>query len=257
MMMSPVARRLDPWLDLTRESLARPGLFPRRLLLGHLFETFQCLVGFHHRDGASISLAMHDPIPGWPTPELFPLWLKEGPRLHPVIRWYAATGDLTAMSMGRVPNGILAPRSRGIARDLFLPGTLTQQLVIPIAYEESVQTAFVLAKDGSDYTGEDLELARRIQPLILLMARHYAVASETVGKGADLGLTERELVVLGLLARGLTAAAIGRRLSISARTVHVHLQNIYRKLEVNDRLLAVRLYHENATASGPASVPTH
>ena len=53
-------------------------------------------------------------------------------------------------------------------------------------------------------------------------------------------LTGREVTVLALLAQGHTAAAIGRRLGISPRTVHVHLDHLYRKLEVHDRMTAVR-----------------
>jgi DNA-binding CsgD family transcriptional regulator len=52
-------------------------------------------------------------------------------------------------------------------------------------------------------------------------------------------LTDREATVLDLLARGLTAAAIGRRLGISSRTVHRHQGHLYRKLQVSDRLVAV------------------
>lgn len=52
-------------------------------------------------------------------------------------------------------------------------------------------------------------------------------------------LTNREATVLGLLAEGLTAAAIGRRLGISERTVHRHQGHLYRKLQARDRLVAV------------------
>ncbi|MEU4242438.1 helix-turn-helix transcriptional regulator [Actinoplanes sp. NPDC026619] len=52
-------------------------------------------------------------------------------------------------------------------------------------------------------------------------------------------LTQRESAVLGLLAGGLTAAAIARRLGISERTVHRHQNHLYRKLGVSDRLVAV------------------
>ncbi|HEV2378068.1 MAG TPA: helix-turn-helix transcriptional regulator [Streptosporangiaceae bacterium] len=52
-------------------------------------------------------------------------------------------------------------------------------------------------------------------------------------------LTPRELTVLALLAESLTARAIANRLGISARTVHHHLEHIYRKLEATDRLGAV------------------
>lgn len=52
-------------------------------------------------------------------------------------------------------------------------------------------------------------------------------------------LTRREREVLAQLATGSTAAGIGRRLQISERTVHKHLENVYAKLEVHDRLGAV------------------
>ncbi|MBW4718457.1 helix-turn-helix transcriptional regulator [Saccharothrix obliqua] len=56
---------------------------------------------------------------------------------------------------------------------------------------------------------------------------------------SDCGLTEREHMVLTVLAEGLTADAIARRMDISPRTVHRHLQHLYRKLGTTDRLSAV------------------
>jgi len=52
-------------------------------------------------------------------------------------------------------------------------------------------------------------------------------------------LTDRELDVLRLAARGLTNRAIGRELGISHRTVQGHLANIYGKLGANSRTEAV------------------
>jgi DNA-binding CsgD family transcriptional regulator len=57
----------------------------------------------------------------------------------------------------------------------------------------------------------------------------------------DHQMTSRELEVLGLLSEGLLATSIASRLSLSPRTVHKHLGNIYRKLGVHDRLVAVSL----------------
>jgi DNA-binding NarL/FixJ family response regulator len=48
-------------------------------------------------------------------------------------------------------------------------------------------------------------------------------------------LTERELNVVGLLARGLSNKDIGSRLYISATTVKFHVRNIMRKLNVSTR----------------------
>ena len=52
-------------------------------------------------------------------------------------------------------------------------------------------------------------------------------------------LTEREVEVLRLAARGLTNKAIGQELGISGRTVQGHLANIYGKMHVGSRTEAV------------------
>lgn len=53
------------------------------------------------------------------------------------------------------------------------------------------------------------------------------------------GLTERELKVLGLLARGLSNRDIGAQLYVSETTVKFHVRNIMRKLDVSSRAEAV------------------
>jgi DNA-binding CsgD family transcriptional regulator len=54
-------------------------------------------------------------------------------------------------------------------------------------------------------------------------------------------LTAREIEVLQLVARGLTAQAVAHACRISVRTVHKHLENAYTTLGVHDRLSAVDL----------------
>lgn len=68
---------------------------------------------------------------------------------------------------------------------------------------------------------------------------------------ASSGLTTREIEVLRLMAQGLLARTIATRLDVSTRTVHKHVGNIYRKLDVHDRLVAVRLA-ERLGLLGPA-----
>lgn len=69
---------------------------------------------------------------------------------------------------------------------------------------------------------------------------------EAAGRRAakERGLTDREVEVLRLLAHGLLATSIAARLSLSPRTVHKHLGNIYEKLGVHDRLVAVNIARE-------------
>ena len=52
-------------------------------------------------------------------------------------------------------------------------------------------------------------------------------------------LTERELEILKLIARGSSNSEISEFLFISLNTVKTHIKNIFQKFEVNDRTLAV------------------
>ena len=54
-------------------------------------------------------------------------------------------------------------------------------------------------------------------------------------------LTSREMEVLQLLAQGMNNRAIAESMSVSERTVHAHLSNIFTKMDVSSRLEAVLL----------------
>jgi DNA-binding NarL/FixJ family response regulator len=57
-------------------------------------------------------------------------------------------------------------------------------------------------------------------------------------------LSERELEVLGLVARGLSNSQIADRLLISGKTVSNHISNIFLKLHVSDRAQAIVRAHQ-------------
>ena len=59
------------------------------------------------------------------------------------------------------------------------------------------------------------------------------------------GLTERELEVFTLVARGLSNAQCAARLSISAATVKTHVTRIFAKLNLRDRAQVVVLGYES------------
>jgi DNA-binding CsgD family transcriptional regulator len=73
---------------------------------------------------------------------------------------------------------------------------------------------------------------------LLLLDEHRFVSDS---RAAEHGLTARETEVVALAARGLTNRAIGERLSISARTVHKHFENVYAKLGVRTRAAALAM----------------
>jgi DNA-binding NarL/FixJ family response regulator len=63
------------------------------------------------------------------------------------------------------------------------------------------------------------------------------------------GLTEREVEVVGLLARGLQTKQIARQLEISPKTADRHIQSAYRKMEVSSRAAATLFATENGLVS--------
>jgi len=67
-------------------------------------------------------------------------------------------------------------------------------------------------------------------------------------------LTTRELELLGVLADGWTNLQIATRTGISENTVKYHLKNLYDKLGVRNRAMAVALYASERNR-GPQPVP--
>lgn len=61
----------------------------------------------------------------------------------------------------------------------------------------------------------------------------------------SVGLTERELSILRLVAEGLSNLDIASRLFVTEQTVKFHLSNIYRKLGVGNRTEATRFAYRN------------
>ena len=127
------------------------------------------------------------------------------------------------------------------------------RVVILTSYDDDPYV-FALLQAGADgyvlktATGDELVRAVRtvhrgesaLSPEIASKVVRQAMTGHPEGAAEQVeNLTERELDVLRLAARGLTNRAIGHELSISHRTVQGHLQSIYGKLDVGSRTEAV------------------
>ena len=105
-------------------------------------------------------------------------------------------------------------------------------------------SGYILKTAGSRELAEAVRAVHRGESALDPAVAHKVVQQLTSGRphGAQAAveaLTERELDVLRLAAKGMTNKAIGRALDISDRTVQGHLANIYGKLSVGSRTEAV------------------
>jgi DNA-binding CsgD family transcriptional regulator len=112
------------------------------------------------------------------------------------------------------------------------------QLIAPVAApaRSTVRRVWVLGRPSNDFTVADREVAVALQPLLTAVTRHYvrSFGRRLPAEAAAL-VTERERAVLTLLLAGHPPAAISVQLDMSVRTVHKHLERIYRKFDVHDR----------------------
>jgi len=186
----------------------------------------------------------------WPSDALLAVddledWTAgEGRGANPLVRWYTTTEDPRPFTMGRVPTSIVPGRDRARIRSALRRVNLDQQLSIPFRLSARTHHAYVLGRSTSDFADDDLVVASHVQRVLRAVDDHINLLrdlSQLTGVAVDVGLTGRETTVLGLAAAGHSTRAISRRLSCSPRTVEKHLERIYRKLGVRDRLNAVRV----------------
>ena len=98
--------------------------------------------------------------------------------------------------------------------------------------------------DSSDICQSIHELLDGGAPISPVIARYLIrYFREDMGEAAsvnpDLGVSDRELEVLRLAAKGYTYQEVADLLGLSVNTVGTHTRNVYRKLEVSSRSEAV------------------
>jgi len=188
----------------------------------------------------------------WPVDEQFfghraevDRWsVTEAPTGHPVLRYYRATLDCAPVQVHDVPARFADRRVVGAWLELSSAWGAPAQLALPLHFGHNDHRAFVLGR-MDPFTPGELELFDVLQRLLIgvdrqvVALRGVAPTPRAWAAAESARLTARELAVLGQVAKGLTATAVGRSLGIVPSTVHKHLERVYTKLGVRDRLGAV------------------
>jgi DNA-binding CsgD family transcriptional regulator len=121
------------------------------------------------------------------------------------------------------------------------PGAFVAAVALPVSGRLACLAAYRTERDFTSTERERLQLVR--SALLVALQR---VVRNGVPPPLPSGLTPREAEVLAALAEGATPHQIARELHISPRTVHKHLEHVYRKLGVSHRGAATATLSERA-----------
>lgn len=162
---------------------------------------------------------------------------------HPVLAHCQATGDGSALRI----SDFLSDRqfrALGLYRDFYRQAEVDYQLTVTVPGPRRSLIGIALNRRHTDFRDEDRELLNLLRPHIGQAAVIGQLLSEPspLAPLTDAGtslLTPRQGRVLQLVSAGYDDRSIGRLLGISPRTVHTHLQHVYRILGVTSRTEAL------------------
>jgi len=198
--------------------------------LRHLFQAEFAGVGQVDLRGTASRRWADSPGPIPASPEDFHTYAAS----HPLARAYQHTREPVPLRLSDVTSAQTAPPAFG---------GMSRALTIPLAITPHHVCAIALMRDRLDFSARDLRLACQLQPVLsgiyALRDRLAHQPPALTSAKTDVPLTARELAILNLMADGLIAAAIARRLGISRGTVSKHIDHLYRKLGTHDRTSAV------------------
>lgn len=151
---------------------------------------------------------------------------------HPLALAYRHTGKSVPLRLSDVT-------ATSKAMPAYDGTNLSRVLTIPLKITPGQLCAIGILRGGPNFTTRDLQVACQLQPVLsgiyALRGRLAQQLPSRGGQDSDSRLTSRELAVLSLMADGLIAVAVARRLNISLRTVNKHIEHIYEKLGTHDR----------------------
>jgi DNA-binding CsgD family transcriptional regulator len=255
---SGVAER--EWLEFAADLMAAPLVeLPAERIAVQLVSTFDavgCAFSRQSDDGVLVGGI-------YPTSETFgghraeiEEWgVQHATSAHPILLYYRATGLGGLIQVADVPERVVDRRVRDAWYDRARPWGCADQLAMPVLLRPGGHRAFALGRDRP-FSAAELEFGTRVWQLLTGLDRQvqaFGRLRPVPDIAHAMRLTPRELTVLALLVEGLTAGAIGRRLTIGERTVQKHLEHAYTKLGVGDRLSAVMRAQHLGLLPAPAA----
>jgi DNA-binding CsgD family transcriptional regulator len=157
---------------------------------------------------------------------------------HPLYEWYKTQPDWSPVRISDVTPWSEFRESRLLAKVLRPIGACHAILIMVAPPASGEWVYFMVNRADPDFTDDELQLCVRLQPALVALYLNLRLAGNSPAL-APVTLTKRERAVLEYLADGLTAEAIAHQLQAKPATVRKHLQNLYAKLGVSDRLGAV------------------
>jgi DNA-binding CsgD family transcriptional regulator len=119
------------------------------------------------------------------------------------------------------------------------PLGIEHQIRLWLSAPAGVARYFSFSRDKvtGDFSERDRELLELVRPF--LNALQEQLDTHNPDRLNDDGLTDREVEILALVARGKTNQEIATLLVVSPHTIRKHLENAYQKLRVHTRTAAV------------------
>ncbi len=227
--------------------------YPARViaLISDLIGVGSC--SYNHLDGSTALAYEIQPVEVLAFPdayELFELHLPE----HPLLSYVVASGDGSACRVSDIVSDRQF-RSLGLYRDFYRHAEVDYQLCFLVPHPGVGEIAVALNRKGRDFSAEERDVLELLRPHVAQAASIAALLSQPVPGNLDASgdtppLTPRQKRILQLVADGHADREVGRMLGISTRTVHAHLQRIYRVLDVTSRTEALaRLRERSLTRS--------
>jgi DNA-binding CsgD family transcriptional regulator len=196
----------------------------------------------------------------------------------PLVRLAHETGRIPIVSVSELMSR-QDYESTGVYHDYFRHYGIRDRLAFSIGGEGPEVVGVALNRDRRRFSERDRRVIRIIRPHLIQAWRNAQAVSRLVHNLEErcvqrhepmpqrsqnlramrqswmqaAGLTPREADVLAEVAQGRTNKQIGHALSISARTVTKHLENVFPKLGVTTRAAAAALYTSCAPHRPPAN----